>query len=77
MPKGPQGEQRPADAVACAVMVGKIAVGDLPNDSTPERDVARQTGQRGGQARAKNLTAAQRRQIAKQAADARWKNPSQ
>ncbi len=28
MPKGPQGQRRPADAVGCAVQVAKIATGE-------------------------------------------------
>lgn len=75
MPKGPQGERRPADAVACAVMVGKIAVGDLPADATPDRAIFRESGQRGGQNRTKYLTPEQRREIARNAAKARWHKP--
>jgi hypothetical protein len=29
MPKGPQGQKRPADAIARAVMVAKIATGEM------------------------------------------------
>jgi len=29
MPKGPRGEKRPADAIGLAVMVGKIATGEV------------------------------------------------
>jgi hypothetical protein len=29
MPKGPKGEKRPADVVGAAVMVGKIATGEI------------------------------------------------
>jgi len=29
MPKGPQGQKRPADAIGLAVMVGKIATGEI------------------------------------------------
>ena len=28
MPKGPQGQKRPADAVGCAVQVARIATGE-------------------------------------------------
>jgi hypothetical protein len=28
MPKGPQGQKRPADAIGLAVMIGKIATGE-------------------------------------------------
>ena len=29
MPKGPRGEKRPADAIGRAVMIGKIATGEI------------------------------------------------
>jgi hypothetical protein len=29
MPKGPNGEKRPADAVGLAVLIGKIATGEV------------------------------------------------
>ncbi len=32
MPKGPQGQKRPADAIALAVMVAQIARGDIEDD---------------------------------------------
>ena len=35
MPRGPNGEYRPADPVGCAVMVAKIATGELEDDGHP------------------------------------------
>ena len=32
MPKGPQGQKRPADAIGCAVLVGKIATGERSDE---------------------------------------------
>ena len=32
MPKGPKGEKRPADAVGLAVMIGKIATGEIADN---------------------------------------------
>ena len=32
MPKGPQGQKRPADAIARAVMVAQIATGEIEED---------------------------------------------
>ena len=29
MPKGPKGEKRPADVIGAAIMVGKIATGEV------------------------------------------------
>jgi hypothetical protein len=34
MPKGPQGQQRPSDGAACAVMVAKIATGGVEETKT-------------------------------------------
>ena len=33
MPRGPNGEKRPAEAVGCAVMVAKIATGEIEEDT--------------------------------------------
>lgn len=74
MPKGPRGEKRPADAVGLAVMVGKIATGEIEDNPTPE-DKAHHSrgGKKGGAARAAALTPDQRSEIAKKAAAKRWK----
>lgn len=32
MPKGPRGEKRPADAIGLAVMIGKIATGEITEE---------------------------------------------
>lgn len=71
MPKGPNGQKRPADAIGLAVLVGKIATGEATDDvaHTP----ARKATDAGGIARAKALTPEQRRDIARLAADARWR----
>ena len=41
MPRGPRGEKRPADTIGCAVMVAKIATGEieehLDQSEEPER----------------------------------------
>jgi len=73
MPRGPKGEKRPADVIGAAVMVGRIATGDVTEkiESDSESGAAA-LGRRGGQARAAKLTAQRRRAIAKQAAKARW-----
>ncbi len=71
MPKGPQGQKRPADSIGCAVLVAQIAIGE-------SLDSIGATGDRssGGLARSKNLTSQERSKIAKKAANARWKNDS-
>ena len=58
MPKGPRGEKRPADVIGGAVMVTKIATGEIeedywPEGPTPGKDAAAaDLGKRGGAARA-------------------------
>ena len=74
MPKGPNGEKRPADSIGLAVLVGKIATGAV-DDSPPEdgKDkVAQERGRKGGKARALSLDEEVRSEIAKKAAKARW-----
>jgi len=73
MPKGPRGEKRPA-----AVQVAKIATGEIVEDiDTPEKEgkdpAAVSMGKRGGKARAQAMTPERRAEIAKKAADSRWK----
>src|ERR1051326_155315 len=52
MPKGPRGEKRPADVIGAAVMVGRIATGEVEDNPTPrEATFAR----KGGEARARRL----------------------
>lgn len=76
MPKGPKGEKRPADAIARAVKVMRIATGeeeDAVEDDGKDK-AAQSLGRRGGKARAEKMTAKRRADIAKKAASARWKN---
>jgi len=73
MPKGPQGQKRPADAVGLAVLVGKIATGEV--EDTQDNKLThhhREGGKKGGAARAAVLTPEQRSEIAKKAAAKRW-----
>jgi hypothetical protein len=76
MPKGPKGEKRPADVNARAVMIAKIATGEV--DDPPPDDgkdpAAKALGKKGGEARAKAMTPERRAEIAKNAAESRWKN---
>lgn len=71
MPKGPQGQKRPADAIARAVMVARIATGE--ESETLEKRSKAQAGKKGGASRAASLTPEQRTKIAQVAASARWK----
>ncbi len=73
MPKGPNGERRPSDAVGCAVHVAKIATGEIEDNSGSPRQPNRANGGRiGGHRRAEILSPERRREIAKAAASARW-----
>jgi hypothetical protein len=75
MPKGPRGEKHPADAVGAAVRVARISVGDEPDDrqDVPDPSPAQQLGKLGGAARARKLTPQRRADIARKAAEKRWK----
>jgi hypothetical protein len=72
MPKGPRGEKRPADAIGRAVMVGRIATGEIEDEREQVKSAAAQLGKRGGEARARKLTAMERVAIARKAATHRW-----
>jgi hypothetical protein len=76
MPKGPQGQWRPPDPVACAAHVGRLATGEIqetyeaPRRPDPAADSRRAS--EGGKARAASQTPERRRETAKSAAAARW-----
>ncbi len=72
MPKGPRGEKRPADVIGSAVKVMQIATGEEEDDGEATASAAAQLGKLGGAARARNLTAEQRADIAKKGAAKRW-----
>lgn len=69
MPRGPRGEERPADAIGCAVKVARIATGEVEDERAAEL-AGRQSN--GGRARAEKLTPEERSEIARKAAAARW-----
>lgn len=74
MPRGPKGEKRPADAIARAIKVAKIATGEIEEDKDDDgKDKAAQSlGRRGGKARAEKMPPERRAEIAKTAAAKRW-----
>ncbi len=79
MPKGPKGEKRPTDVIANAVKIMKIATGEIEEDiDTPEKEVkdpaAGSMGKLGGKARAEKMTPERRAEIAKKAAQSRWRS---
>ena len=69
MPKGPNGERRPGDVVGCAVMVAKIATGEIVEEKS-DRDTTPQS--LGGKARAEKLSPERRKEIAMNGAAKRW-----
>nr|VFJ59215.1 MAG: hypothetical protein BECKFM1743A_GA0114220_102326 [Candidatus Kentron sp. FM]VFJ60296.1 MAG: hypothetical protein BECKFM1743C_GA0114222_102702 [Candidatus Kentron sp. FM]VFK12537.1 MAG: hypothetical protein BECKFM1743B_GA0114221_102477 [Candidatus Kentron sp. FM] len=69
MPRGPQGQKRPADAIGLAVMVAKIATGEIEDNKKSGRV---RSGKAGGAARAGSLTPDARQAIALKAANTRW-----
>lgn len=75
MPRGPKGEKRPADVIGAAVMVAKIATGEIeePTEDDGKDKAAQALGRKGGAARASKLTPEQRSEIARKAAAKRWK----
>jgi len=72
MPKGPRGEKRPADAIGLAVMIGKIATGEIEDPKSGISIAAAEMGKLGGKARANSMSAERRSEIARQAATKRW-----
>ena len=75
MPKTPKGYKRPADVIANAVTVMKIATGEMEESGTTKdgrSKAAVELGRKGGVARAKSMTRKRRVEIAKKAARSRW-----
>ena len=74
MPKGPQGQKRPADVIGNAVKVMQIATGEIEEeiDGDGKNKAAVELGRRGGKARAEKLSKERRSEIAKAAAAKRW-----
>ena len=70
MPTGPKGEKRPADTVANALLVAKLATGEAEEAYVDQRK--RKGGQKGGKARADSMTKEERSKAARKGAKARW-----
>lgn len=73
MPKGPKGQKRPADVIGNAIMVAKIATGEI-TEAQAVKSAAAELGSKGGKARAASLSKKKRSEIAKKAAKTRWKD---
>jgi hypothetical protein len=71
MPRGPKGEKRPADVIGAAVMVARIATGEIEEKRASD-SAAAALGRKGGAARAKALSKGKRAEIARKAAKSRW-----
>lgn len=71
MPTGPKGQKRPADVIGAAVMVAKIATGEIEEKAAEHRPAA-ELGSKGGKARAASLSSSEKAAIASRAAAARW-----
>ena len=70
MPRGPQGQKRPADVVGCAVTVAKIATGEV--EETPPLSGRVRSGVAGHEARMESTSPERRKEIAQKAAQVRW-----
>ena len=71
MPKGPQGQKRPADVIGNAVHIARIATGEQ-EETTLKQPAKRKSGLAGSKARLESTTAEERVEIARKAANARW-----
>ena len=76
MPKGPDGQKRPADVIGNAVRIMEIATGQREEEFEDDgKDpAAKALGAKGGKARAKKLTPERRVEIARKAAATRWQS---
>jgi hypothetical protein len=72
MPRGSKSEKRPADGNA--VMIARIAAGEIADITTEDgkNAAAVALGRMGGKARAENMSAKRRKEIASKAAKSRW-----
>ena len=74
MPRGPKGEKRPGDAIGNAIMIAKIATGEIEDITTEDgkNAAAVALGRMGGKARAAGMSPKKRKEIARKAAQTRW-----
>jgi hypothetical protein len=72
MPQGPHGQKRPADVIGNAVHIARIATGEI-EDTTLKQPTKRASGLAGAQARVDATTPQERSEIARIAAENRWK----
>ena len=76
MPTGLKGQKRPADVIGNGVRVMQIATGEI-DESAPLDDgkdpAAKALGAKGGKKRAETISPERRAEIARMAAERRWK----
>ena len=72
MPKGPQGQKRPADVIGSAIMVARLATGEIDRRFEGAFGSGAAAQLRAAKARAESMTKEERSAAAKQAAAARW-----
>lgn len=71
MPTGPRSEKRPADVIGAAILVARIATGEVVEEVREPSGKVR-SGLAGAKARAEKMTGEERSAVARKAADARW-----
>lgn len=76
MPTGPKGQKRPADVIGNAVKIAQIATGEVEDEIVDDgKDpAAKALGAKGGKARAAKMSPERRAEIARKAAQKRWRN---
>ena len=75
----PKRSRKPRDLNRLATAIVQEATGEAPEEPPSDKNphavaLGRLGGQKGGAARAKKLTPEQRREIARRAAEARWRH---
>ncbi len=77
MTMAPRRPKRPTDPNQLGKLIVELSTGEAQDETPPEESAgarfARQGGLKGGRARADKLSPAERAEIAKKAAAARWK----
>jgi len=77
MPTGPKGQKRPSDVIGAAVKVMQIATGEIEETTDDGKNKAAvELGRKGGKARAEKMSKKRRSEIARKAAETRWKQAS-
>ena len=76
MPTGPKGQKRPTDVIGNPVHDTRIGTGEIEESTQPhdgKDPAAKALGAKGGAARAKSMAPERRVEIARKAAEKRWK----